>query len=148
MAAETTLRPHDLMRMVQRDERERLFADDSMWLCLTCETCSARCPNECDPARIIDALREIAAAAHPGLAPRPIRAFHRSFLDQIRWNGRVHEIGLVAEYKARTGSFIADVATTPGMMARGKLPLLPVRTKGIADVRRIFAACFSGEDEP
>ena len=147
MATETAFRPHDLMRLVGRDERERIFGDDSIWLCLTCETCSARCPNDCDPARVIDALREIAAAERPAAAPRAIRALHRSFLDQIRWNGRVHEIGLVAEYKARTGALLADVTTTHELLLRGKLPLAPARIAGVADVRRIFRACLAGEDE-
>jgi heterodisulfide reductase subunit C len=147
MAPETKLRPHDLMRLVARGERDRVFGDDAIWLCLTCETCSARCPNDCDPARVIDALREIAAAERFAVAPRAIRALHRSFLDQIRWNGRVHEIGLVVEYKARTGSLLADAATTPGLMLRGKLPLAPARIDGVAEVRRIFRACLAGEDE-
>ena len=147
MAAETDLRPHDLMRLCQRDERERIFADESMWLCLTCETCSARCPNECDPARVIDALREIAAEEQPAGAPRAIRAFHRSFLEQIRWNGRMHEVGLIAAYKARTGDLFADVASTPGLLTRGKLRFLPARIKGVGDLRRIFRACLAGEGE-
>lgn len=137
MAEETTLRPHDVMRLVAADRVERLFADESIWLCLTCETCTARCPNGCDPARVIDAVREAAVER----APRPIRAFHRSFLDQIRLNGRMFEIGLVVEYKMRTGALLQDVATTPALLTRGKLKPLPDRIRGIAEVRRIFQRC-------
>jgi heterodisulfide reductase subunit C len=137
MASETTLRPHDIMRAVQRDRRE-VLAGDGVWLCVTCETCSARCPNAVDPARVIDSLREIALAADPGLAPRAIRAFHQSFLDQIRLNGRMYELGLVMEYKMRSGNLLQDVATTPGLLRRGKLHLKPARIKNVDDVRRIF----------
>ena len=109
MASETTLRPHDVMRLVNFDAKERLLADESIWLCLTCETCTERCPNGCDPARTIDALRELAVAESPGSAPRAALAFHRSFLDQIRLTGRSFELGLVAEYKVRTGQLLKDV---------------------------------------
>ncbi|MGI5862710.1 MAG: 4Fe-4S dicluster domain-containing protein [Myxococcales bacterium] len=143
MAEEMSLRPHQMLRLVQLDLHERLFDDESMWLCLTCETCTARCPNGVDPARIFDFLREL-ALRHKASPPRRIAAFHRSFLEQIRENGRVFEFGLVANYKVRTGDLFSDVTAAPGMLVRGKLALLPNGIKGIADVRRIFAACRPG----
>ena len=141
MAEETRLRPHDVMRLVNRGDRERLLADESIWLCLTCETCTERCPNGCDPARTIDALREMAVESSPGSAPRAILAFHRSFLDQVRFTGRSFELGLVAEYKLRTGAFLKDVTTVPGLVARGKLGFVPHPIDGVTEVRRIFEAC-------
>lgn len=141
MAEETDLRPHDVMRMVVRDQADRLLADESIWLCLTCETCTSRCPNGCDPARTMDALRELAVARDPKSAPRAIRAFHKSFLGQIEATGRMAEVGLIAKYKLRSGHLFADVDAAPGMMARGKLPLLPHKIDGIDDVRRIFQFC-------
>jgi heterodisulfide reductase subunit C len=143
MATETRLRPHDVLRLISLDRRDELLSDESIWLCLTCETCSARCPNGCDPARLIDALREEATAR----APRPIHAFHRSFLDQIKLSGRMFEFGLVLEYKLRTGTFLQDAASTPAMLRRGKLKFLPHPIAGVADVRRIFAACEDSEKE-
>ncbi len=137
MAEESTLRPHDVMRLAARNEAARIFEDESIWLCLTCETCSARCPNGVEPARVIDALR----AMGEGTAPRPIRAFHESFLGQIRRNGRVHEIGLVAAYKMKSLQLTKDVTTAPGMLRRGKLPLFPARVKGLAQLRRLFENC-------
>ena len=50
MAGEMPLKPHQMLRLAQLDEREKLLSDPSPWLCLTCETCTARCPNEVDPA--------------------------------------------------------------------------------------------------
>ena len=141
MAEETSLRPHDVMRLVNLDQRERLLTSESIWLCLTCETCTERCPNGCDPARTMDALREMAVADSPGSAPRAVLAFHRSFLDQIRLTGRSFELGLVAEYKLRTGALLQDVSTVPGLVSRGKLGFIPRPIEGVKDVRRIFEAC-------
>lgn len=141
MAGETSLRPHDVMRLVNLDERERLLTNESIWLCLTCETCTERCPNGCDPARTIDALREMAVEASPGSPPRAVIAFHRSFLDQIRFTGRSFELGLVAEYKLRTGALFQDVSTVPGLVSRGKLGFVPNPIDGVKEIRRIFEAC-------
>ena len=146
MAAETALRPHDVMRMVNLDRRAELLAADSIWLCLTCETCAARCPNECDPARTIDALREMTIAGSVA-APRAIAAFHTSFLDQVRLTGRMFELGLMLEYKLRTGALLQDVTAAPGTVARGKLGFRPSSIKGVRQVRAIFKACAAAAEE-
>jgi heterodisulfide reductase subunit C2 len=141
MATESALRPHNVLRLVMQDRRDEALRDESIWLCLTCESCSARCPNDCDPARVIDQLREMSLQAGTSAAPRAIAAFHRAFLAQIRTNGRLHEMGMVVEYKLRSGDLMKDVTNAPAMVTRGKLSLLPDRIKGTDEMKRIFEKC-------
>jgi heterodisulfide reductase subunit C len=141
MTPERNLKPHDILRLINRDRAHEIFADESIWICLTCETCTARCPNGCDPARLTDALREMA----PETASRSIRSFHRAFLDQIKTNGRIYEVGLVIDYKLRTGRLAQDVLSVPGMFRRGKLNLVPHRCRDRDGIRRIFDACEGDE---
>ena len=141
MAAECDLRPHNVMRLAMTGRRSDLMADESIWLCLTCETCSARCPNGCDPARVIDAVREIAAESGVSPQQRNIRAFHKSFLEQVRLSGRLFEAGFMVTYKMRSGTLFQDALAAPGMVTRGKLHALPSRVKDTENVRRIFRLC-------
>jgi heterodisulfide reductase subunit C len=141
MASESDLRPHNVMRLVVQDRREAALAEESIWLCLTCETCSARCPNACDPARVIDAVREMSIEAGVADMPRNVAAFHRAFLEQIRTNGRLHEMGMVMEYKLRSGDLMSDVINAPGMLSRGKLSFRAERIEGVAEIKRIFEKC-------
>ncbi len=141
MAAEMPLAPHQMLRLAQLDAREKLLSDPSPWLCLTCETCTARCPNEVDPARLIDGLREIVFKRDPAAAPLRLRAFHQAFLHQIRSHGRVFEVGLIVGYKGRTGALFDDVLNAPAVLRRGKLALSPSNIEGREEVRRIFEAC-------
>jgi heterodisulfide reductase subunit C len=141
MASDSDLRPHQVMRRVVYAARERALRDESIWLCLTCETCSTRCPNNCDPARVIDAVREIAFESGQAVMPRNIGAFHKAFLEQIRSNGRLHEVGLVMDYKLKTGDLMKDVTNAPGMFTRGKLGLRAHRIDGVNEVKRIFEQC-------
>ncbi len=141
MASESDLRPHQVMRRVMYGSRERALQDETIWLCLTCETCSARCPNSCDPAGVIDAVRELARESGQARAPRSINAFHKAFLEQIRSNGRLHEMGLVMDYKLKTGDLMKDVTNAPGMFARGKLNLRADRIDGVNEIKRIFEQC-------
>ena len=147
MATETRWRPHDVMRMVTQDRAEALFHDDSIWLCLTCETCATRCPNGCEPGRVIDALRELAAREAPGSIATRVRAFHTAFLNQVRAHGRAFELGMVVEYKLRTGALTQDALAAPAMLSRGKLRLSPHRIDGVDEVRRIFERCAPGDGE-
>lgn len=144
MASESDLRPHDLMRLVVQNRRAQALADPTIWLCLTCETCSARCPNGCDPAGVIDALRDMSIAAGSADIPRRIAAFHTAFLAQIRATGRLHEVGMVMEYKLRSGDLVKDVASAPLMLTRGKLSLRGERIEGLDEIKRIFAKCEAG----
>ncbi len=146
MANEMAVGPHAMIRLIQLDRRDRLMRDESKWLCLTCETCTSRCPNEIDPARLIDGLREIAFRDHREKTPARIRAFHESFLNQIRMFGRMYELGLVIWYKTKSGALFDDVATAPGLITRGKLNFLPHGNQDIASIRRIFEACVEGKD--
>lgn len=140
MAGEMHLRTHQIIRLAQIDMEPAIFNDESIWCCLTCETCTVRCPNGFDPARLIDGLREM-SLQQGKVGPHRIDAFHRAFLDQIRLFGRVFEFGLVADYKLRSGAFLDDVTAAPGMISRGKLPFAPHRIKGTDQVKRIFERC-------
>jgi heterodisulfide reductase subunit C2 len=146
MSAEMPLPVHQIIRLVQLDARTEVLESESIWLCLTCETCTTRCPNGFDPARLVDALREMALAGRSE-PPGTIRAFHDAFLGQIRRHGRVHEVGLVAGFKLGGGPLFQDVAAAPGMLARGKLGFVPQRVSAIDEIRRIFDACRPGEDK-
>lgn len=147
MAPEMSLGPQAMLRLIQLDRSERLFGDDSMWLCLTCETCTARCPNGVDTARVIDGLRELAISRDAAGIPTRVRAFHTAFLDQVRRHGRVFELGMVMSYKLRSGALFDDASLGAAMLARGKLKLVPHSIAGADEVARIFAACEKEDAE-
>lgn len=141
MAVETELRPHDVLRLVGLNRREKVLASESLWLCVGCETCTARCPNDCDPAGVIDTLKAMALEDSTEGLPKPMMAFHHSFLDQIKAHGRISELGMMVSYKMRSGALFADATAGPGMVQRGKLHLMPPRIAGVEEVRAIFKAC-------
>ena len=146
MASESELRPHNVIRLAMQNRRDEALHGEAIWLCLTCESCTARCPNACDPARVIDALREMQPASRRRTTRRVTSPPSTSaFLEQIRTNGRLHEMGMVVEYKLRSGDLMKDVTNAPAMVTRGKLSLRPDRISGVDEMKRIFEKC--GEHE-
>ncbi|HMK37414.1 MAG TPA: 4Fe-4S dicluster domain-containing protein, partial [Desulfomonilaceae bacterium] len=48
VASEMDLMPHQLVRLAVLGNVDRIVQSKSIWLCLTCHTCGARCPNGID----------------------------------------------------------------------------------------------------
>ena len=60
VAAFMDLMPRQVMRAVQLGQTDLVLRSSTIWLCASCETCSARCPMELDVAAVMDTLRHIA----------------------------------------------------------------------------------------
>ncbi|MDR0505321.1 MAG: 4Fe-4S dicluster domain-containing protein [Dysgonamonadaceae bacterium] len=135
--------PSAVMRMIQVEDEEtdrQLLQSQSIWLCLSCEMCISRCPMEIDIPKVMDYLRQ--TSLKEGLqnknAAKNIIPFHRSFLDSIKYLGRLYEIGLIAGYKLRTFKFLQDLNIVPQMLTKGKLPILPEKIKATRQLLNIF----------
>ena len=143
LADEMDFSPSLLMHMLQtRDEElfQQLLHSKSIWLCVTCENCVSRCPMQINIPEIMDYLRELSAKEHKvNVESRNIVAFHRAFLDSIKFTGRLFEIGLIAGYKARTFRLTQDVKLAPQMYSKGKLPLMPEMIKDKKGVANLFS---------
>lgn len=126
-----------IMRLIQAGQKEAVLSSRSIWMCATCETCTQRCPNDIDVARIMDACRHMARReGRHGV--HAVRTFLDSFLQSVRMNGRSHEVGLMAMFMALTGRCWTDVDLAPKMLSKGKMPILPHRIAGRREVAAIF----------
>ena len=136
------LRPSVIMRMLQTGDavaEDEILRSLSIWLCLTCETCYSRCPMELDIPKVMDYLRQ--RSLNEGKVHREARdivAFHKSFLNTVESNGRLHEMGLVIDYKLHSGNLFQDVMLAPEMFSKGKLHILPERIKDRKGLSRLF----------
>ncbi len=58
--------PNQVLRLVQADEIDRVMRSRAIWLCVSCLTCTTRCPQSVDCAFDMDELTE-AVAEIPGV---------------------------------------------------------------------------------
>jgi heterodisulfide reductase subunit C len=134
--------PSVILRMLQTGKPEledRVLRSFTIWVCLTCEMCFARCPMSIDIPKMMDFLREKSLREKKvNRKAKEIIAFHKSFLDSIRYTGRLYEIGLFADYKARTFKILDDLVLAPKMLKRGKLNIIPELVKDRSGVASIF----------
>ncbi len=52
--------PSEIVRRLHLGAGDELLESDLIWMCVSCETCYARCPMEINVASVIDALRTLA----------------------------------------------------------------------------------------
>ena len=150
-AEDMDVAPSQVLRLLQTEtpkHEERALKSLAIWMCIGCETCVTRCPQEVDLPRAMDYLRKESVErdlVHP--EGRDVIAFHRSFMSAVEKFGRLFEFGMIVEYKLRTGHLMQDVLSAPVMFAKGKVPILPHKAKGAAAIARIFERVRKAEAE-
>jgi heterodisulfide reductase subunit C len=130
--------PSQVMRMIQLGEEDELLASKTIWVCLTCNTCSIRCPNDIDIALVIDALRERALEKSSRPAEERVALFHKYFLDNVRKRGRTFEGELLARYQLRTGQALQNAGLGLRMFLKGRMGLLPEGVSNKKAFREIY----------
>lgn len=153
VAAVMDVTPNQLVRALQLGHSEKAMRSDAIWECVSCQTCSTRCPKSVDCAGIMDALRELSLRRGiASSAQKRVIAFQRAFLENIRRNGRLDEIELIAEFKLRAlpherslRFLFKDAGLAPQLQKRRKLHLRGEKVKDRAVVRRIFERCADGK---
>jgi len=134
----TRSRPSEIMRQLHLGAGNELLESDLVWMCASCETCSARCPMGIDVAAVIDALRKLALARGSSKQKGNVPLFNRAFLKTVETFGRSYEIGMITAYKIGTGKLMNDTEKFPAMLKKGKIALLPPWGGDRKTVRRIF----------
>lgn len=146
------LLPNQLLRLVQLGRLEKAMKSEAIWLCVSCTTCSTRCPKSVDCAAVLDALRQM--SVEQGLAsPEQRRTilFQQAFLDNIRRNGRLAEVELIGIFKTKVflgdlniPMLMKDAMLAPQLLRRGKFHLMGEKVKDRGIVDRIFQRCMNG----
>ena len=138
VASHMEYNPNKVIKMIQNGKREQVLNSKTIWLCLSCETCITRCPNQVDIARMMDVLRQMAIEEGLGAREKNVLKFHEAFLAGIKRGGRINEPMMMVEYKLKSGDLFSDAVAGVEMFMKGKLSLLSPRTKDMKSVKDIF----------
>ncbi|MDD3250880.1 MAG: 4Fe-4S dicluster domain-containing protein [Smithellaceae bacterium] len=130
--------PNKVIKMIQNGQKDKVLSSSTIWLCMSCETCITRCPNNVDIARMMDVLRQMAIEEGVAAKEANVLKFHEAFLSSIKFGGRVHEMLMTVHYKLKSGDLFGDADIAPSLFLKGKLSLLPPRTKDLKSVKSIF----------
>lgn len=121
--------PHRIVKWAAEDELDRATDTSMIWICASCLTCSARCPNNVPVAELMDVLKQRALKNGREIPENDVLTAHHAFLRTVRRWGRLHELSMISRYKLKTGHLFQDVMLGLGLFLRGKLRFLPERVE-------------------
>jgi len=138
VSPEMDVQPNQVLRLIQINDQEALLRCSTIWICASCQTCSVRCPEDIDIAKIVDSIRKLALEAKGPLGEEKVVKFSEIFIDSIRKRGRVHELELVMRYNLAVRKPFKDAHLGPMMLTHRKLALLGHKIKEVGKIKEIF----------
>jgi heterodisulfide reductase subunit C2 len=126
-----------IMRLIQLGQKSIVLSTRSIWICAACQSCTTRCPNNIDVAKVMETMR-VMAREEGTVAQKDVRIFYDEFMESVRRFGRVFETGLLPLFGIKSGKPFTDMDLAPKVLRKGKLTLLPTRIKGRKEVARIY----------
>jgi heterodisulfide reductase subunit C len=130
--------PNAVIRLVQFGLRREALESHTIWVCVSCHTCSAECPMNIDIAAVMCALRRLALEEGIPPAEPNIVDFHREVLSSIERYGRTHKLGIMLRYKAKVRDWFADLDVGLKLFAKRKLDLKASRVRDLKEISRLF----------
>ena len=140
MAGKMEFPPRKIIAMIRAGMRDDVLSSNSMWFCLSCYMCTARCPRGVKPTELFHILEGMANKSGFKDGGTRTPAMYRSFVDSIRNNGRVNEFGMMFKYFLTTNPFAALKMTTVGLrlFTHKRMPLQPSKAKAKDDLSKII----------
>ena len=125
LAEHFDLAPNQVMRAAQLGLEDLIFGSKTPWLCASCQTCTTRCPQGIDVARVMDFV--VGEALAEGMKPpvSSVAQFNKVFLRNVNLLGRSYELGLLAEMNLRVGQPFKDIDLGLNMFKHHKIGFIP-----------------------
>jgi heterodisulfide reductase subunit C len=131
--------PRAIFALMNAGEREKVLTSNTMWCCVSCYFCTARCPQEIPITEIMYALKRKAIAE--GLASdTDAPALARTFTDLLDKYGRSFELGLASRFYLFNKP-LAMLKMGPlglSMFTRGRMALVPTKIKKLDQLQAII----------
>ena len=141
------MKPHELMRAVQLGLSEKIYWSGTIWVCLSCETCNTRCPQDINILRLINGLREWSKGVDYYNPYPALPALHRIFMALVKRFGKMYPLGLTLLTHLGMLTPFKDIDMASPMLMKGKLKLFPRKSHGVKELRQVMARIGKLEKE-
>lgn len=129
LSVEMDYTPNQIMRAIQLGKIDLVLNSKTIWVCASCETCTTRCPQEIDIAKIMDTMKVLAQKLDiPAKEPK-VPIFCEVSMKSMMRHGRMHELGVTLGTNIKSGQLMNDAALGQKLFLKGKLKLLPSKAK-------------------
>jgi len=131
--------PRTLFALINAGQRDRVLKSNTMWCCVSCYSCTSRCPQNIPITDIMYALKRISlreGLAHGTDAP----ALARTFTGLLDRYGRSFEFGLASRYYLfnKPLSMLRMGPLGLSMFTRGRMSLVPTKIRQLDQLQKII----------
>jgi heterodisulfide reductase subunit C len=138
LAAQMDHGPRELFALIREGDIEEALRSNTLWFCVSCYQCQARCPREIPVTDLFYTLKQL--AVRHDLAPKSHKSLelYRAFAQVTERFGRVTEPLVMAGYSMKHPlAGLENVPLAWKLLRRGRLELLPQRTDSPSRLRSI-----------
>ena len=136
--------PRKIIALSRAGRRYDVLTSNTMWICASCYLCTVRCPKNVKITEFMHALERL-SNRHGLSLGRATPAMYRAFIDSIRSNGRVHELGMMMKFYLSTLSTgkmnpLATIKMLPlalKLLLHGRMSIKPTKIKGSKQLKTI-----------
>jgi heterodisulfide reductase subunit C len=129
------------MHMVHLGLMDQVLQSKDIWMCVSCFSCTARCPQGIQIADVMSVLRNISLAR--GMAKDQEATFSRAFVEVIQRHGRMYEAEVMLRYYlgkqglAGVVPLMKQAGLAMNMLRKRKLALRPERIEQPDEMKEI-----------
>jgi heterodisulfide reductase subunit C len=131
--------PRQIIAALRAGQLDKVLRSNTPWLCASCNYCTVRCPAEIQLTDFMYLLKRMAVKRN--LNPRGSAEFYKATVSTVDRYGRSAEMELMIRYYLSRLNPLGLLKLLPfglRMIVRGRLPLLPHRIKGRADLGKML----------
>ena len=131
--------PRTIFAMIAAGQRDAVLSANTMWFCVSCYLCTARCPQQIPITEIMYAVKRL-AIKEGKFCDTDAPALAKTFTDLVESYGRAFEFGLASRYYLfnRPTKMLGLVPMGIQMLKRGRMSLIPAKIKQIDQLRKII----------
>jgi len=131
--------------LIRAGRRYEVLTSNTMWVCASCYLCTVRCPKEVKITELMHTLERL--STYYGLTSKRNTTgdMYRIFVDSIKSNGRVHEMGMMMKYylsaifagKINPFSLVKMLPLAINLWSHGRIVITAKKIKGADQVKTI-----------
>lgn len=125
LAYDMDIAPTGIMRLIQLGLRDEAVKANTSWVCVSCQTCTTRCPQDVDIAGVMDIVRRFSKKCGYGKVDRKISIFCSLFLGTVKRFGRLYELGMMVFFNFGSLQPFMNMTIFPEMLWKRKLKIMP-----------------------
>lgn len=131
--------PRTLFALINAGQREKVLSANTMWCCVSCYSCTTRCPQKIPITDIMYALKRLALREEMAKGT-DAPALARTFTGLLDKYGRSFELGLASRYYLfnKPLSMLKMGPLGLSMFTRGRMSLVPTRIRQLDQLQAII----------